>query len=174
MIIITTLLFFFLANTMLFADDYAKKQQIKNKTLFLVETYDGKRYLTSDPIFHIWEHEELDEMQVPEKYKKQGVKMMFYTKMASDVKVMKITEFFKKKGIVISKKDSIFSGNLPLGTLYEPLISVGYVTGVKRIGHRIYLIENKNARTKSAYKLPEAIKQRHEKHRKVQQKKSTK
>ena len=131
--------------TMLAQSDFKKKQQSANAILYTVITHDGKRYVTSDALFHAHELRECGWLKVEEKYKRMGVTMMVYFKLPADVQVMTWSQFLKRRGIVIHKKDTIFvSQDFPMGTLYEPVLSPAYVRGVKRRGHRVYILYNRN------------------------------
>lgn len=132
--------------------DFKKKQRISNSILCTVETYDGKKYITSDALFHTNELERVEWIKVEDRYKKMGVKTMLYFKIPADVKIMTWHEFLKYKGIVIHKNDTIFrSKDLPIGTLYQPILSPAYVIGVKRKGHRIYIVYNYNMNRKPSW-----------------------
>lgn len=128
-------------------------QRISNSILCTVETHDGKRYITSDAFFHSNELESVEWLRVEEKYKKMGVNTMLYFKIPADVKVMTWRDFLKLKGIVIHKNDTVFRSNeLPIGTLYPPILSPAYVQGVRRKGHRVYLVYNWKMKRKPSWK----------------------
>lgn len=112
-----------------------------NAILFTVETADGTKYVTSDPLFHRYEIDYCGWLKVEDKYKRMGVTMMVYYKLAAGVRVVTWHQFLKKEGIVIHTNDTVFTTHTkPMGTLYEPVLSPVYVRGVKRCGHRVYLI----------------------------------
>lgn len=128
-------------------------QRISNSIFCTVETHDGKKYITSDAFFHANELECVEWLRVEEKYKKMGVTTMLYFKIPADVKVMNWRDFLKLKGIVIHKNDTVFrSKELPIGTLYPPILSPAYVQGVRRQGHRVYLVYNWKMKRKPSWK----------------------
>ena len=73
--------------------DFREKQRVSNSVLFTIETHDGKRYLTSDALFHSSEITYMGWLKVEEKYKRMGVKTMILFKLPADVKAMAWKDF---------------------------------------------------------------------------------
>lgn len=109
----------------------------------MVETYDGKKYITNDALFHAGELAYIGWLKIDEKYRKLGISTFMHFRLEPGVQVMTWTQYKKRKGIVTSKTDTIFSSpTKPIGTLYEPIVSPAYVTGIKRLGHRVFILCN--------------------------------
>lgn len=109
----------------------------------MVETYDGKKYITNDALFHAGELAYIGWLKIDEKYRKLGITTFMHFRLEPGAQIMTWTQFKKRKGIVTYKSDTIFSSpTKPIGTLYEPILSTAYVTGIKRHGHRVFILCN--------------------------------
>ena len=136
--------------------DFREKQRVSNSVLFTIETHDGKRYLTSDALFHSSEITYMGWLKVEEKYKRMGVKTMILFKLPADVKAMAWKDFIRRKGITIHKNDTVYYQSLPIGTLYEPLLSPDYITGIKRNGHRVDIVYKQKMNRKPSWATEKA------------------
>lgn len=151
--------FFIIASVNSFAQkSFKERQKISNSVLFTVETHDGKKYVTNDALFHHHEITRAGWLKVEEKYKKMGVTTMMYFKLPADVQAITWRRFLKQKGIVIYKNDTIFAdAGSPIGTLYEPILSPVYVRGVKRQGHRVYIVYNRKLNRKPSWETQKTL-----------------
>lgn len=77
--------------------DFKKRQKISNSILFMIETHDGKKYITNDALFHAGLLAYVGWLKIDEKYRKLGVTTFMHFRLEPGVQAITWTQFKKEK-----------------------------------------------------------------------------